>query len=191
MQSSLKLRQGDKALDAGCGEGLSAIVLLNEYYKKRGIDITVHAFDISSQMLRLTSKNASRHNLTEQLILYHADGEDLSEIETLGGIQTAFKDSSFDLVMSSGMLEYVAKPEIAIDEMVRVLKPGGQLLFSFAKDNPLGRLLSRLWNFRILSEEYLREQFQLKGIQDLKEFQVNSHNFYMKYLKSICIGRKC
>ncbi|WP_431857337.1 methyltransferase domain-containing protein [Azospirillum sp.] len=40
-----------------------------------------------------------------------------------------FPDASFDVVYSSNVLEHVRDPQAVIDEAVRVLKPGGQLLF--------------------------------------------------------------
>lgn len=178
-QSSLNLPDGSNVLDAGCGGGLLGIGLLKEYAKKRNIDVTVHAFDNSHSMLYLARENAVRENVEDNLRLYRVDGRDIP-----------FQDFSFDLVMSSGMLEYIHSQEKAIKEITRVLKPRGVLILSFVRDNPLGYLVSKLWNFEVLPEWYLRDKLQREGIKDLGDCTVYSNNFYMKALKGILIGIK-
>ena len=188
-QANLRINDMDNVLDAGCGGGLLAVGLLNEYVKKRNINAIVHAFDISPSMLNLAEANILRNMVRENIRLYRANGQDLSNVEEFGtGNKTSFHDDSFDLVMSSGMLEYVPEPEKAICEMMRVLKPERQLVLSFVNDSLLGRIASRLWKFKILPKEYLFEQFY--GIKDFQKFDVDSYNFYMKSLKSIYIGQK-
>src|SRR5512136_1846490 len=51
-----------------------------------------------------------------------------------------FKDHSFDLVLSLGVLEHVSDYELAITEMKRVLKPGGYL-FLMMGPTPLWKYL--------------------------------------------------
>jgi SAM-dependent methyltransferase len=41
-----------------------------------------------------------------------------------------FSDRSFDTVMCTSVLEHVEEPERAVEEMARVLKPGGRLLIT-------------------------------------------------------------
>lgn len=48
-----------------------------------------------------------------------------------------FRDGSFDLVFSQAVLEHVADPRWAVQEMVRVLKPGGTLHFVTAFMQPV------------------------------------------------------
>jgi SAM-dependent methyltransferase len=43
---------------------------------------------------------------------------------------THFKDESFDLVLSSEVLEHVPRPLVAMEEAFRVLKPGGFFIFT-------------------------------------------------------------
>ena len=40
------------------------------------------------------------------------------------------RDSQFDLAICTQMLQYIAEPSLVIDEILRVLKPGGALLLS-------------------------------------------------------------
>lgn len=46
------------------------------------------------------------------------------------GEQIPFREGSFDLVICTQVLEYVAEPQRVIDEIYRVLKPGGKLVMS-------------------------------------------------------------
>ncbi|NLB55168.1 MAG: class I SAM-dependent methyltransferase [Lentisphaerae bacterium] len=53
------------------------------------------------------------------------------------GERLPFKDASFDGVISVAVLEHVLKPSLCADEMVRVLKPGGELFCSAAFLQPV------------------------------------------------------
>jgi ubiquinone/menaquinone biosynthesis C-methylase UbiE len=46
---------------------------------------------------------------------------------------SSFKSNSFDLIFSWNVLEHIQKPELAINEIFRILKPGGIV---FNKYNP-------------------------------------------------------
>ena len=46
------------------------------------------------------------------------------------GQQLPLRDAQFDLVICTQMLEYIAQPSLVINEIHRVLKPGGALLLS-------------------------------------------------------------
>jgi SAM-dependent methyltransferase len=46
------------------------------------------------------------------------------------GEQLPLRDSQFDLVICTQMLEYIAEPSLVIDEIYRLLRPGGTLLLS-------------------------------------------------------------
>ncbi len=50
-----------------------------------------------------------------------------------------FADSTFDVVMSAWVIETVDNPGAAAAEMLRVLRPGGALVYSFCS-RPMGRL---------------------------------------------------
>lgn len=185
-QSNLRLVNGDRVLDAGCGTGMLSVGLLKEYVVRRGIDVMVQGFDMSEQMLGLAYQNACKRGLGANILLYLGDGQNLMNVKEFDKrIETQFDNNSFDLVMSSGMLEYVSSPEKAVSEMSRVLKPGKQLVLSFVNDNLLGRGVSKLWGFKILSKGYLLGCF--REIKSFEKFNVDSPNPYMKLLKSIYV----
>jgi SAM-dependent methyltransferase len=62
------------------------------------------------------------------------------------GLCLPFADDSFDLIMSQAVLEHVPDPQRAVDEMIRVLKPGGQLYVEIAFMQPLHAVPSHYMN---------------------------------------------
>src|SRR6202020_261887 len=56
---------------------------------------------------------------------------DYTKIEVLGDIsELPFHDNSFDAVINIQVLEHLKEPGIGINEMARVLKPGGELILT-------------------------------------------------------------
>lgn len=47
-----------------------------------------------------------------------------------------FDDDHFDVILSQAVLEHVPDPQFAVDEMVRVLKPGGEIYIEAAYMQP-------------------------------------------------------
>lgn len=56
-------------------------------------------------------------------------------------------DSSFDGVLCSSVLEYLERPEAALDEMVRVVRPGGTLVVSVPNTRSVVRACQRMLRF--------------------------------------------
>ena len=95
--------QARRVLDAGCGKGRYA-ALIKQYHPH----IEVHAVDVSKEMLRHVPPN---------IHIQCASIQDLP-----------YPNASFDLVFCIEALEHVPNPKAAIDEMARVLAPGGRLV---------------------------------------------------------------
>lgn len=119
----LKLRGDEQILDLGCGRGavlLMAAALL-QGGKATGIDIW-KTIDQSGNALSAALKNAEREGVAERIALQTADMR-----------QLPFANASFDLVLSSLAIHNIPKREDrykALDEAVRVLKPGGGLIIA-------------------------------------------------------------
>ena len=102
---------GKHVLDAGCGEGRFSRMLAD-----RGAQ--VKAIDLSRRMIELTRESES------------ADRPDIEFREMSMCELGAFGDESFDVVVAYLAIINVEDYESAIAEMSRVLRPGGQFLFS-------------------------------------------------------------
>jgi SAM-dependent methyltransferase len=65
------------------------------------------------------------------------------------GERLPFGDGSFDVVLSDNVIDHAAEPLVIIDEIVRVLKPGGLLYFTVNVHHPIYGAASRIhgaWN---------------------------------------------
>ncbi len=107
---------GARVLDAGCGPGRFALDLA-----LRGARLTL--VDISQTQLDLARQNLARAGLLDRVEAFHC--LDMVDLRALPG-------ESFDAVVCyGGGLSYTCeKHEMALAELVRVLRPGGPLLVS-------------------------------------------------------------
>jgi SAM-dependent methyltransferase len=65
------------------------------------------------------------------------------------GEELPFADNAFDIVLSDNVIDHAERPLEIVDELIRVLKPGGLLYFTVNVHHPLYDLASRLhgaWN---------------------------------------------
>ena len=70
-----------------------------------------------------------------------------SEVPTMAaeGEHLPFDDSSFDIVLSDNVIDHAEDPQRIVDEMARVLKPGGLLYFTVHVHHPVYHAASRLY----------------------------------------------
>ena len=103
-------RQGLDALDAGCGTGFLALELAARGHHVTGVDLS------PAMLAEARAKAAARGAAVRFIEFKEADAEALP-----------FDAASFELVISRHLLWTLPHPEAAIDEWIRVLRPGGRL----------------------------------------------------------------
>jgi len=113
--------KGGKALDIGCGSGAMARELLD-----RGFDVT--AADISQGMLDATRKTTAKHPRAKHITFTQQDIEHLT-----------LPDNTFDVIICTGVIEYLKSDDKACAELARVLKPGGVAFVSTQNRASLAR----------------------------------------------------
>src|SRR5437899_1835407 len=100
---------GARILDAGCGTGTLTLALLRTLKVKT--DIT--AFDLSASSMVTAKKYVGKNNPSRQPVQF-----------TQGNVLALpFAGETFDLVVTSGVLEYVSLDE-GFSELARVLSRG-------------------------------------------------------------------
>ena len=117
----LKLRGDERVLDLGCGRGAVLILAAKRLTTGRAVGVDLwRTFDQSGNSADATRRNAVAEGVADRVELHTADMTALP-----------FADNSFDLVVSSLAIHNIpgrvgrAK---AIEEAIRVLRPGGRLL---------------------------------------------------------------
>jgi phosphatidylethanolamine/phosphatidyl-N-methylethanolamine N-methyltransferase len=102
-------RIGGRVLDVGVGTGLS----LSDYSRATRIC----GVDISEPMLRKAQHRVDALGLSNIELLAVMDAKNL-----------AFRDGSFDAVVAQYVITAVPDPEATLNDFIRVLKPGGELI---------------------------------------------------------------
>ena len=110
---SVDLDRGDRILDVACGTGIVA----RRAASRVGTSGSVVGLDINDRMLEVAAKSAAKDDLA---------------IEWRKGDATElpFADEAFDVIYCQQALQFFDDPAIALEEMHRVLAPGGQLALS-------------------------------------------------------------
>jgi len=124
----LALAPGSRVLEVGCGAGFLSVALA-----QRGL--RVHAIDSAEKMVELTRRHGEVSGTAELISV------DFGDVHAL-----AFEDGSFDLVIAVGVIPWLEKPELAIQEMARVTRPGHTIILTADNRMRLIYLLDPLAN---------------------------------------------
>jgi 2-polyprenyl-3-methyl-5-hydroxy-6-metoxy-1,4-benzoquinol methylase len=129
MRSRLRLVQtvladcpGGDLVDIGCGPGILTRTLL----RSRPGDFRITALDLSPSMIRQCVASA------------HGSGDVHVAVGNLERLP--FKDGGFDVAIATGVLEY-ADVRAAVDEVARVVRPGGLVVVSMLNPKSLYRIV--------------------------------------------------
>ena len=101
-----------KALEIGCGTGF---FLLN--LKQAGVLDEAHVTDLSPGMVSAAIRNGAA-------LGFDVDGR-VADAESI-----PYDDATFDLVVGHAVLHHIPDVELALREVLRVLKPGGRFVFA-------------------------------------------------------------
>jgi SAM-dependent methyltransferase len=104
------IRSGQRVLDLACGTGVVAVTAA-----RRGATVT--GLDLTPELLDVARDNA-------QLAAVEIDWRE-GDVESL-----PFDSDSYDVVVSQFGHMFAPRPDVAVNEMLRVLRPGGTLAFS-------------------------------------------------------------
>ncbi len=105
-----QVKTGDKVLDVGCGTGVVGVTAARMGAQVKGLDLSPVLLDRAHKNSEIARVNVEWKE---------GDAEALP-----------YRDGEFDVVLSQFGHMFAPRPEIAIAEMLRVLKPGGRIAFS-------------------------------------------------------------
>jgi ubiquinone/menaquinone biosynthesis C-methylase UbiE len=141
-----------RILDLGCGAGESAV-----YFSLNGAE--VYACDIAEEFIKVGELLSRKHNVSVKFNIGNA-------------ACLPYADGYFDFVYGNGVLHHV-KLQSAIDEICRVLKPGGRAVFIEPLCyNPVINIYRRIANeVRTIDERPLH-------FKDMGQFKASFSYFY-------------
>lgn len=140
VRSFEKYRQGNRFLDVGCGAGTLLIEALDQKWDAAGIEI---------------SEPSVKHLKKLGIKVFQGDLE-----------LAKYPDDTFDVVTSVEVLEHIEEPDRLLEEIYRILRPGG--LFWGTTPHGKGasaRLLGTKWSC-IAPPEHIH-LFSIKGMKTL------------------------
>jgi phosphatidylethanolamine/phosphatidyl-N-methylethanolamine N-methyltransferase len=103
------MQAGSSIADVGVGTGLEL-----RYF---GPSTNVFGVDISEPMLRKAQERIRADGLRNVRGLYVMDG-----------VRLAFDDNTFDAALAPYVITVVPQPEATLDELMRVVRPGGEVI---------------------------------------------------------------
>jgi SAM-dependent methyltransferase len=119
----LKLRGDERILDIGCGRGAVLLMAAQRLTTGRAVGIDLwHRRDQSGNSMEATLRNANAEGVADRVELHTGDMTALP-----------FEDNTFDVVLSNVAFHNVKGRDgraKAIEQAVRMLRPGGRLLIA-------------------------------------------------------------
>lgn len=125
--------KGKKVLEVGCGVGIDLF-----RFAKGGAEVT--GVDLAERSIDLAKKYFAHHTIKGDLRL--GNGENLE-----------FEDNSFDMVYAHGVIQYTANAQKMVDELRRVVKPGGEVIMMVYNRKSWLNFLSKTLGVRLEHED--------------------------------------
>jgi SAM-dependent methyltransferase len=104
------IRSGMRVLDVACGTGVVSVTAARMGARVTGLDLTPELLEVAHTNARIAALDIAWHE---------------GDVERL-----PFDANAFDVVVSQFGHMFAPRPDVAIAEMLRVLKPGGTIAFS-------------------------------------------------------------
>lgn len=154
------LRENMLVADIGAGSGFYSIPVAKMVPMGK-----VYAIEIQKDFLT-TIKNKANENHIHNIEYI------VGNVEKIGG--TKLKDKLVDAVIASNIFFQVEDRDKFLEEIKRILKPGGKILLIDLSDN------SSAFNFgfhKIVTKNSAREMFERKGFIWQKDIDAGDHHY--------------
>ena len=135
-------------LDIGTGPGYLPIEIAG-----RSPDLHITGIDLSRKLIEMARSNSAKAGLSDRLAFQFGNAGNLE-----------FDDSSFDMVISTGMLHSLKDPVKVLQEICRVLRAGGEA-WVFDPARVATEVDRKKWKASLnLRERFFLQLFRLFGL---------------------------
>ncbi|MFA5628907.1 MAG: class I SAM-dependent methyltransferase [Dehalococcoidales bacterium] len=149
---------GKKILDAGCGPGTYGIMLATQVNEVTGIEISPAGVEVANR------------RAAEKGVTFKASQGDLESLP--------FDDNTFDICFCGWVLHHFPDVNLAVSELMRVLKPGGKIAMAEPNESCAAVKFSR-W----VEDLPLLRGWVLKEGWDTPNRTINKHYVYLSALE--------
>jgi ubiquinone biosynthesis O-methyltransferase len=146
----LDLKSGSKILEVGSGSGNFSVKLAKMRYKVVGIDSSI-------EMLNLAKNKADKNGVS-------------IEFKHMDATKLLFENESFDVVLSMAAFEFIPDSNKVMDEMMRILKPGGKIVIGTIHSNSKW---GDFYNSDEMQKNSVFKYAKLKSMDEMKKFYPN------------------
>jgi ubiquinone/menaquinone biosynthesis C-methylase UbiE len=159
---------GQRLLEVGFGMGTDLFQFASHGAIVSGIDLTPKHYEIASQRFKL-------YGIPADLRL--GDAEEMP-----------YEDESFDAVYTFGVIHHSPNTEKIVDEIYRILKPGGRAIIGVYHKWSVFYMIQTLFTNYLISGAFLRESF--RQVASRIEYRDNSDaNPLVKVYSRRSLGR--
>jgi len=165
--------EGASVLDYGCGTGDWGVLLATE-----GASVTL--LDLSSTAIEVGLRRARIHGVADRVRGAARDATDLA----------CFRDGEFDLVYANAAVHHTLKYPNAVEELTRVIRPGGRLLLAETYgNNPILNTARRL-RWWIAGEAAEQGEDILLSDRELALLRPHFTTFDVRPLNFLAMGKR-
>ncbi len=188
-----RLQPGDRVLDLGCGEGRHAIATyLSGDVQVVGLDIALDDLQAARRKYEPFASEPRDEDSQREREQRHFS------LAAANALALPFGDDTFDKIICSEVLEHIADYQAVLEEIRRVLKPGGQLCISVPRRWPeqLCWALSDEYHrvpgghLRIFRGEELRQEIVDLGFRSYHEHGAHALHAPYWWLKCLWWSRR-
>ncbi len=145
-----QLNADSYVLDAGIGTGALSLALVEQCTSAP----CVKGVDISSAMLNQAAIHLTSANVPNKMYL-----RDATELP--------FRNNVFSMAMTAHMLEHMPNPQVALQELMRVLRPGAPLLVLTSRHGIITTLHKHRWHYEPIPQDDMLGMMTAVGIENI------------------------
>ena len=143
-------------IEFGCGTGVTGLTLLQIF---PNADLV--ATDIKNHFLDRLDENIQRLNINSQRVKVGvSDISSPTNVRLVSGPELSHREEGYDIICAGANIGYSTTPEVSLTQLYELLKPGGVILNLEMNTRPLGRLVSAIYGYKVVSAktfEFLAE----------------------------------